>query len=91
MSARLFVDNLPAGTTEEALRSLFARGDRSVVKVSILSDRQTGESHGYAFVDMETAEDAASAVRALHGHSLHGVLLHVSHARAPADMSKAGS
>jgi RNA recognition motif-containing protein len=91
VSARLFVDNLPAGTTEEALRSLFGRGGGSVLKVSIMSDRQTGESHGYAFVDMATSAEAASAMRALHNHSLHGVRLHVSLARAPADMSKAGS
>jgi RNA recognition motif-containing protein len=91
VSARLFVDNLPAGTTEEALRALFGRDERSVLKVTIMADRQTGESHGYAFIDMGSSDQAVDAARALHGHSLHGVRLHVTLARAPADRSKAGS
>lgn len=90
MGARLFVDNLPPGTTEEALRALFARDGRTVTSVSIMADRQSGESHGYAFVEMASSDDAKSARRALHGHSLGGVRLHVSEARARSDKSKAG-
>ena len=67
MSARLFVDNLPEGITEEALRVLFSRGGTSVMGVSIMSDRK---SHGYAFVEMTTPADAAQAIRALHGQLL---------------------
>ena len=91
MGARVFVDNLPAGTTEEALRALFARDGRVVEGVSIMTDRQSGESHGYAFVEMATTEDAAQAVRALNGHTLKGgERLHVSPARERSDKSKAG-
>ncbi len=91
MSVRLFVDNLPPGTTEEALRALFARGGRPVLSVSIMTDRQSGESHGYAFVEMGSSAAAAEAVHALNGHALHGAPLHVSTARPRADRAKAGS
>jgi RNA recognition motif-containing protein len=79
---RLFVDNLPKGVGEEALAALFAQSGRAVVSVSIIADRQTGESHGYAFVDMASDDDAAQAIGALHGHMLRGQRLHVSEARA---------
>ncbi|HEY2743644.1 MAG TPA: RNA-binding protein [Polyangia bacterium] len=91
MSARLFVDKLPAGTTEEALRALFGRSGRTVVSVTIMTDRQSGESHGYAFVEMGSSAAAAEAVEALHGSKLHGQLIHVSLARPRADRSKAGA
>ena len=82
MSARLFVDNLPVGVGEEALMSLFAQDGRGVVSVSIMADRQSGESHGYAFIDMVSANDARSAIASLHGQLLRGQRLHVSEARA---------
>lgn len=90
MSARLFVDNLPAGTTEEALRALFERQAGTVVHVSIMTDRRSGDSHGYAFVEMETDEAADRAVTRLHGHLIHGLPLHVSVARPRAQPRKVG-
>ena len=91
MGARLFVDNLPPGTTEEALHALFSRDGRSVLKVAIMIDRQSGDSHGYAFVEMASAADAAQAVLALHGLQLHGQQLHVSEARPHGGSSRTGS
>jgi RNA recognition motif-containing protein len=88
MSARLFVDNLPVGITEEALRALFSRDGASVLGVSIMSDRQSGDSHGYAFVEMATPDDAAQATRALHGRLLREHRLHVSAARPRARVPK---
>ena len=88
MSARLFVDNLPTGITEEALRALFSRDGASVVAVSIMSDRQSGESRGYAFVEMVTPADAAQAIRALHGQRLREHRLHVSAASERARVPK---
>ncbi len=88
MSARVFVDNLPAGTTEEALRALFEGRAGAVVHVSIMTDRRSGDSHGYAFVDMATDDGAARAVATLHGHLIHGVPLHVSPARPRAQPRK---
>ncbi len=88
MSSRLFVDNLPPGTTEEALRALFERKAGAVVHVSIMSDRRSGDSHGYAFVERETDAGAARAVAKLHGHPIHGLPLHVSAARPRAQPRK---
>ena len=81
MSARLFVDNLTAGTTEEALREVFSRDGRIVIKVAIMSDRQTGDSHGYAFVEMASTAHAVHAIAGLHGRLWRGRKLHVSEAR----------
>lgn len=53
--------------------------------------RQSGEPHGYAFVEMSASAQAAQAVYALHGYRLHGTPLHVSEARPRADRSKAGA
>ena len=88
MNARLFVDNLPPGTTEEALRALFERQAGAVVHVSIMTDRRSGDSHGYAFIEMETDGGSARAVARLHGHLIHGLALHVSPARPRAQPRK---
>lgn len=88
MTARLFVDNLRAGTTEEALRALFERYDGAVARVSIMIDRRSGESHGYAFVEMVSEDGAVAAVAALHYHSIHGARLHVSAARPRTQLGK---
>jgi RNA recognition motif-containing protein len=81
MGTRLFVDNLAPGSNEDAVRRLFAHDGRSVLTVSIMSDRQTGASHGYAFVEMGTKADAAHAIATLHGSNYRGHRLHVSEAR----------
>jgi RNA recognition motif-containing protein len=91
LGARLFVDNLPPGTTEEALHALFSRDGRIVLKVAIMLDRQSGDSHGYAFVEMSSGADAALAILALNGLHLHGQRLHVSEARPHGGSSKAGA
>ncbi len=91
MGTRLFVDNLPPGVTDETLRALFSRNGGVVLTVSIMTDRQTGESHGYAFVEMGSLADAARAIRALHGHRIQGESLHVSEARPRTDRSKMGA
>lgn len=81
MGVRLFVDNLPVDLTEEALIALFSRDGAKVVSVSLMSDRRSGDSHGYAFVEMGTAAEAAQAILGLHGKQLRGLELHVSQAR----------
>jgi len=81
LGERLYVDNLPLGMTEQALRRLFSHSGRIVLEVSIMIDRRTGDSHGYAFVEMASPADAARAVAALHGRDLRGQRLHVSVAR----------
>jgi RNA recognition motif-containing protein len=91
LGARLFIDNLPPGTTEEALHALFSQDGRSVLKVAIMTDRQNGESQGYAFIEMASGTDAERAILALHGHNLHGQRMHVSEARPRAGSAKTAS
>jgi RNA recognition motif-containing protein len=90
MGARLFVDNLPVDMTEEELIALLSRDGPRVVSVSMMADRRSGESHGYAFVEMGTAADAAQAILELHGKQLRGRELHVSQARPRIGGPKAG-
>jgi RNA recognition motif-containing protein len=89
MGTRLFIDNLHLGTTEEALRALFEGDGRSVLTVSIMSDRQSGDSHGYAFVEMGSAADALHARISLNGRDIHGQRLYVSEARPRIRSAKA--
>ncbi|KUJ96122.1 MAG: hypothetical protein PWR24_1515 [Desulfonauticus sp.] len=77
MFTNLYVGNLPWGTTEQELMNLFSQyGEVSSVK--IITDRETGRSRGFGFVEMESgAEDALK----LDGTELEGRGLKVNHAR----------
>jgi RNA recognition motif-containing protein len=81
LETRLFVDNLPPGMSEEALQAMFAGNGCQVLRVSIMTDRRTGQSHGYGFVEMASAADTERAIHALHGLVVRGQSLHVSKAR----------
>jgi len=59
----IFVGNLDFGTTEESLRQLFAEYG-TVDRVSIVTDRDTGRSRGFAFVEMPEASEADKAINA---------------------------
>ena len=76
----LYVGNLPHSTTEAELREFFqAHGD--VQKVSIVTDRETGRSRGFAFVEMTDAGAADKAIAALNGTQLGGRTLAINEAR----------
>jgi RNA recognition motif-containing protein len=77
MSKKLFVGNLPYTTTEDALRDIFAGDGRNVSRVTIVTDRDTGRSRGFAFVEMATDEEAQAAVTALNGADFEGRSLRV--------------
>jgi RNA recognition motif-containing protein len=87
MASKLYVGNLSYDTTEEALRDAFAANGRSVLDVSIITDRATGRPRGFAFVEMASPADAAAAISALDGHELDGRTLRVNEARARAPRS----
>ena len=75
----LYVGNLPSNATEEALRDLFSPFGE-VQQVRIMTDRDTGEARGFAFVEM--AEDAAAkAIAALNGKDFGGRALTINEAR----------
>ena len=84
---KIFVGNLDFGATEESIRSLFAPHG-TVETVHLATDRDTGRSRGFAFVEM--AEDAADkAIAALNGTMVGGRALNINEARPKAD--RAGS
>ncbi len=71
MSRKLFVANFPFTTTVEQLTSLFsAHGD--VVYAKIATDRETGKSRGFGFIEMGTPEQAETAIRELDGYQMNG-------------------
>jgi len=80
MSVRLYVGNLPFSATEQDLEQLFGKSG-SVDSVNIVTDRDTGRSRGFGFVEMESQESADSAIRSLNGYELSGRALTVNEAR----------
>jgi RNA recognition motif-containing protein len=76
----IFVGNLEFSTTEEALRALFETHG-TVERVSIMTDRDTGRSRGFAFVEMTSEAEADRAIAALNGTNLGGRTLNVNEAR----------
>ena len=80
----IFVGNLSFGATEETLRSMF-ENDGTVERVSIVTDRETGRSRGFAFVEMTNAGEAERAIAALNGSDLGGRSINVNEARPKED------
>jgi RNA recognition motif-containing protein len=85
----LFVGNLSFSVTEQALRSLMETYG-PVERVSIMTDRDTGQPRGFAFVDMTNDADAAKAIGALNGKDLEGRTLSVNEARPKTDRPGGG-
>lgn len=76
----IFVGNLSYQTTEDELQSLFAAYG-AVERVSIVRDRETGQSRGFAFVEMTNSNEAANAITAMNGRDMNGRALNVNEAR----------
>ena len=85
----IFVGNLNFGATEGAVRSLFeAYG--TVDRVSIVTDRDTGQARGFGFVEMSVNADADRAIAELNGRELDGRALNVNEARPKTDRGAGG-
>ena len=80
METKLYVGNLPYTATEEELQTMFA-GAGTVKTVTVVRDRDTGRSRGFAFVEMETQADAQKAISMVNGKDLGGRALTVNMAR----------
>jgi len=85
----IFVGNLNFNTSEADLRQLFEAYGQ-VDRVSILTDRETGRSRGFGFVEMVSAEDAEKAIAALNGSQLGGRTLNVNEARPKTERGGGG-
>ena len=85
----LYVGNLPHSTTEAELRTVFeAHG--AVEKVSVVTDRETGRSRGFGFVEMTNPAEADKAIAALNGTELGGRALKINEAQPKTDRPKTG-
>ncbi|HWX43370.1 MAG TPA: RNA-binding protein [Blastocatellia bacterium] len=84
MSAKLFVGNLSHDTTGEDLRALFGESGQ-VESCSVITDRDTGRSKGFAFVEMGSNEEAKAAKEKLNGQDLHGRALKIDDAKPRTD------
>jgi cold-inducible RNA-binding protein len=80
----IFVGNLSFDTTEDDLRQLFSQYG-SVDRVSIMTDRDTGRSRGFAFVEMANTEEGEKAIQSLNGTQLGGRNINVNEARPKAE------
>ena len=86
MAQKLYVGNLSFQSTEDELRDLFSQHGE-VTSVRLISDRDTGRSRGFAFVEMENAN---AAIEALNGYELGGRNLRVNEAREREDRGSGG-
>lgn len=89
MAKRIYVGSLPYTTMEEQLASLF-RNYGNVTDAHVVIDRATGQSRGFAFVEMENDAEADAAINALNGSTFEGRTLVVNEARPREDRSGGG-
>ena len=82
MAKKLFVGGLAWGTTEEALRELFAQAG-TVESAVIITDKFSGRSKGFGFVEMGTEEEAEAAVKQFNATTFDGREIAVAEARPP--------
>ena len=85
----IYVGNLSYRMTEEELRAAFEQFGE-VTSAKIISDRESGRSKGFGFVEMSSDEDAESAIRDLDGSDVMGRTLKVNQARPRADRPPGG-
>jgi len=80
MSTKLYVGNLAFQTTSQELQELFAQAG-TVESASVVEDRDTGRSRGFAFVEMSTSEEATAAIEQFNGKEVGGRALKVNEAK----------
>ncbi len=86
MAKRLYVGNLGYNTTAEQVQALFEQHGR-VKSVQVVTDRETGRGRGFAFVEMEDAEEAEAVIQSMDGNEYLGRRLNINEAnpRTPMD------
>lgn len=85
----IFVGNLDFNTSEDDLRQLFAAYGQ-VDRVSIMTDRDTGRSRGFGFVEMTNAEEGEKAIAALNNSQVGGRAINVNEARPKVERAGGG-
>jgi RNA recognition motif-containing protein len=89
MSTKLYVGNLAFQTTSQDLQQLFGQAG-TVESASVVEDRETGRSRGFAFVEMSTAQEATAAIEQFNGKEVSGRALKVNEAKPRENRSGGG-
>ena len=89
MGKKLYVGNLTYGVTDSILSQLFGPHG-SVQSAQVSTDRDTGQSKGFGFVEMGSDVEAQEAIQALNGKNIKGRAMTVNEAKPPEDRSSAG-
>jgi cold-inducible RNA-binding protein len=89
METKLYVGNLPYSVSEENLREMFAKVG-AVKSVSLITDRDTGRSKGFAFIEMENQEDAQKAISQFNGTNVEARNITVNFARPREEGGRGG-
>ena len=89
MNKKLYVGNLDYDTTSEGLRELFSQFGE-IVSADVISDRYSGRSKGFGFVEMSSEEEAKAAIEGLDGKENEGRTLKVNEARPPRPRGERG-
>jgi cold-inducible RNA-binding protein len=80
MAQKLYVGNLPYNVTDDSLRNLFVEAG-TVTSATVITDRMSGRSKGFGFVEMGTEEEAKAAIDMFNGKEFEGRNLTVNEAR----------
>ncbi len=80
MEPKLFIGNLPHSTTENDLQALFSQAGK-VDSVELIKDQDTGDSKGFAFLEMSSPSEAEKAISVFNGYSLSNRTIKVNIAR----------
>jgi RNA recognition motif-containing protein len=89
MNKNIYVGGLPYSVTDEQLQETFAPHG-TVESAKVITDKYTGNSRGFGFVEMSTQEEAEKAIEALNGTELDGRTLTVNMARPRGDRPRGG-
>jgi cold-inducible RNA-binding protein len=89
MGNKLYVGNLPFSVTEDSLQQLFSQSGK-VESATIITDRDTGRSKGFGFVEMSTEQEAADAITKFNGTDFEGRSITVNEARPKAPREGGG-
>jgi len=90
MGKKLYIGNLPYSATDQLLRDTFAQVGK-VESAVVITDRDTGRSKGFGFVEMSTPDEAAAAIEGFNGANYDGRAMKVSEAKPMAPRDNPGS
>ena len=89
METKVYVGNLPYSARDDSLQELFSQAG-TVVSANVITDRESGRSKGFGFVEMSSPEEAEKAIQMFNGYSLEGRDLRVNIARPREERPRGG-